>query len=89
MKPIPFKEQTTVTAKDQPEYQPLPVRIDPSIKGETVSCWSLSLKERIILLFTGKLWMQLLTFRQDDGKLNPITPSYLTVNKSEVIPDNQ
>jgi hypothetical protein len=56
-------------------------------EGEVISCWSLSLKERLILLFTGKLWMQLLMFRNGEGKLNPITPSFLTVNKSDVIYD--
>lgn len=39
MKPVEFKHQNIVFAKDQPEYQPLPaLRID-SPTGEVVSCW--------------------------------------------------
>jgi len=86
MKPIPFNEQTLVLAKDQPEYKELPVNISKSPKGEVVSCWKLSLAERIILLFTGRVWLQMLMFRDQNGKLNPVTPSYLTVNKTEVLP---
>lgn len=40
MKPIEFPEQTHVLAKDQPEYQPLPVR--RLADGTTSSCWQLS-----------------------------------------------
>lgn len=79
MKPINFKEANVVFAKDQPEYQPLPAyRID-SPKGEVVSCWKLSFRERLRLLFTGKLWIQLLSFNQ------ALTPQYPTTIKSEVI----
>lgn len=85
MKPIQFKEQTLILAKNQPEYQPLPVNINSSPKGEVVSCWKLSFKERIILLLTGKVWLQMLMFRDENGKLNPVTPSYLTVNKTKVL----
>lgn len=84
MKPIPFKEQTTVVAKDQPQYRPLPALIGTSENGEVITCWKLSFRERLILLFTGKVWMQLLMFRKN-GKINPITPSFLTVDKSELI----
>lgn len=85
MKPIEFKEQNIVVAKDQPEYQPLPALIGESQKGEVITCWNLSFKERLILLFTGKVWMMLLMFRNSEGKLNPITPSFLTVDKSDII----
>lgn len=85
MKPIEFKEQNIVVAKDQPEYKPLPALIGSSNKGEVVTCWQLSFNERLKLLFTGKVWMMLLMFRNSEGKLNPITPSYLTVDKSDLI----
>lgn len=87
MNAIPFKEQNTIVAKDQPQYNSLPALIKNTPEGEVISCWGLSLKERLILLFTGKLWMQLLMFRNAEGKINPITPSLLTVNKSDVIYD--
>lgn len=84
MKPIEFKEQTTVITKDQTEYVSLPAFVDPSPKGQVVFCMKLSLFERIKLLLTGKLWCVLLMFRDDKGKLNPVTPSFFTVNKSDI-----
>lgn len=78
MKPVEFKHQNIVFAKDQPEYQPLPaLRID-SPYGEVVSCWKLSLKERIKVVFTGRVWLSLMSFNK------PLTPSYLAVNRKEV-----
>lgn len=85
MKPIEFKEQSVIVAKDQPEYLPLPAYIDPNHpQGEVVFCMGLSIKERIKLLFTGKLWCALLCFHK------PVTPSFFSVNKSDVIsPSNE
>lgn len=80
MKPIKFKEVNVTYAENQPEYQPLPVCKFQN--GETVSCWKLSFKERIIILFTGKLWVSLHTFNK------PLTLSYFTVKKSELISKN-
>ena len=63
MKPIEFKEQTHIIAKDQPEYLPLPAHInleDPY--GTMTFCWKLSWKEKIKLLFKGIIpleeWMR-------------------------------
>lgn len=80
MKPIEFKEQNIVFAKDQPQYKPLPAfrNEDPNGMGEVISCWNLTFKERLKLLFTGKLWVSLCMF----GK--PLTPSFMTVNKDDV-----
>jgi hypothetical protein len=75
MKPFKFKEHNMVWAKDQKEYMSLPAYIDKdSPEGQTIFCWRLSLKERIKLLFTGKLWHRVLTFH------NPLQPQYLEVN---------
>ncbi len=79
MKPIEFPEQNCVYAKDQPEYLPLPVFRNIGPQGECVSCWKLSFKERIRILFIGKLWVSLYTFNK------PLTPSYFTTIKSEVL----
>lgn len=80
MKPIEFKEQNVVFAKDQPEYQPLPARrCDDTENIPVISCWKMSFKERLIVLFTGKVWLNLLSF----GK--PLTPSFLTVNKWQLL----
>jgi hypothetical protein len=79
MKPIKFPEVNVTYAENQPEYQPLPVFKVDSPQGDVVSCWQLSFRERVRLLFTGKLWVCLLTFNK------PLTPSYFTTKKSELI----
>ena len=82
MTPIKFPEANVTFAKDQSEYQPLPAFKSDTQQGEVVSCWQLSLKERLRLLFTGKLWVSLLTFNK------PLTPSFFTTKKSEVLNSN-
>lgn len=79
MKPIEFKEHNVVYAKDQKEYMPLPAFKNNSAEGEVISCWQLSFKERLKILFTGKLWVSLMSFNK------PLTPSLFTVNKSDVL----
>ena len=78
MKPTEFKEQNIVFAKDQPEYQPLPALRINSPQGEVVSCWRMSIKERLKVLLTGRVWLSLMTFNQ------PLTPSYMSVNKKDI-----
>jgi len=78
MKPVEFKHQNIVYAKDQPEYQPLPALKIGNPNGDIVSCWKLSAKERIKIVFTGRVWLSLMSFNQ------PLTPSYLSVNRKEV-----
>lgn len=74
MKPVEFKHQNVVFAKDQPEYQPLPaLRID-SPTGEVISCWKLSVKERLQVIVFGRVWLSLMSFNK------PLTPSFLAVN---------
>ena len=68
MKPITFREANEVIARDQPPYLPLPCYLSRDETGWVISCWYLSLLERIRLLLTGKIWLSTLTFRQ---KLQP------------------
>lgn len=79
MKPINFKEQNIVYAKNQKEYQPLPAFKSDGQQGEVISCWKLSIIERLRILFIGKLWVCLLSFNK------PLTPSFFTTRKSEVL----
>ena len=81
MKPIDFKERNIIFAKDQSEYQSLPAykNKNEGNSGEVVSCWSLSFRERIKVLFSGKLYVSLMTFNKT------LNPTYITVNKEEVI----
>ena len=79
MIPIEFTEQNGIIGKDQPEYLPLPahrVRLDPY--GRVVSCWYLTFRERIKLLWTGVVWQQSLTFD------NALQPQLLSVEKPDM-----
>jgi hypothetical protein len=75
MEPIKFKEQNVVFAENQKEYKPLPAYVDPGSDGYTVSCWKLSLRERIKLLCTGRIWIGQLTFHK------PLQPQLPGVDK--------
>ena len=79
MKLIEFDEQTIVIAKDQPEYNPLPAyRFKDDLQGRIVCVWELTLRERIKLLITGKVWHQILTFN------HALQPQLLTIEKPEM-----
>jgi hypothetical protein len=77
MKIAKFKECNLTVAEKQPQYQPLPVykRED----GLVVSCWKLSCWEKIKVLFTGKVYVGLLTFNK------PLQPQLLSLNKKKFI----
>ena len=78
MKPTTFKHQNVVYAKDQPQYQPLPaLRLDTP-EGQVISCWKMSFYERLRVLFTGRIWVSLMSFNK------PLTPSYITTKRKEV-----
>lgn len=79
MKPIEFPEQNVVFAKDQPEYLPLPAFKSNDPMGQVISCWELSFRERLRILFTGKLWVSLASFHK------PLTPSLFSTKKSDVL----
>lgn len=77
---IEFPEQTVVIAKDQPQYRPLPAfRYPGDPEGRIACCWALSFGERLRLLWTGRLWHEVLTFNA------PLQPQLLTVDKPEGI----
>jgi hypothetical protein len=61
MKPIGFPEQTMVWAEHQPPYLPLPTYTN---EKETISLWKLTWKERLHILFTGRLWLRQLNFSE-------------------------
>lgn len=81
MKPIKFKESNATYAKDQDQYLDLPaLKYDD---GTVVSCWELSFKEALKLLFNRKLYVAVLTFNM------PLQPMFLTVDKNEVIANDR
>jgi hypothetical protein len=76
MKPIVFTEGMAVCGKDQPQYLPLPaLQMDDGI---LLICWKLSVKERLKLLFTGKLWHYISTYG------HPLQPVILTTEWPEL-----
>lgn len=75
MKLTTFPEQNATIAKAQPPYIPMPVHVSYDDQGRMVCCWKLSLVERLQVLFTGKVWHQILTFYQ------PMQPQLLTISK--------
>ena len=62
MEVIKLKNMNVVFAKDQPEYLQLPAY--RSKEGIVNTCWKLSFVERIKLLFTGKIYVSLLTWNK-------------------------
>lgn len=65
MKPVMFDECTTVFAKHQAPYCPLPGHINQlDGRGKATFCWGLDWKDRLRVLFTGRVWQQVLTFNQ-------------------------
>lgn len=76
---IEFPEQTIVIAKNQPQYNPMPALNWNDTSGTITCCWKLTWKERIKVLFTGKLWHDILTFN------NPVQPQRLSINKTFIM----
>ena len=77
MKPVKFKHQNIVMGKNQPEYTPLPALKIKSLEGEVISCWKMSFFGRLKVLFTGKVWLNIVTFN------HPVTPSFMSVNRKD------
>ena len=69
MKPIEFKEQNVIYAKDQEPYLPLPAYRD---KEQIFHCWKLSILERIKILLTSKLWINVLNFNNPPQPIKPM-----------------
>lgn len=79
MTPKQFKESNVTFAKHQPDYQQLPAFRNDSPQGEVITCWNLTFRERLRILFKGEIWLSLLTFNK------PLTPSFITTKKSDVL----
>lgn len=62
MEPTEFPQANVRIAEGQEEYITIPAHVVHDVYGETTFCWKLTLRERVKLLFTGKLWHKVLTF---------------------------
>lgn len=80
MKPIEFPETNCVYGKDQEGVEPLPVHKFDT--GEVLSCWELSPDEIEKVRQTGCIWLTVHTFN------TPLQPVFMTVNKNDVIVEN-
>jgi hypothetical protein len=69
-KSLQFPEQTTVWAKHQPPYRPLPAYTDET---ETITLWSLTWRERLSVLLRGRIWLRQANYGQ------PLQPQALQV----------
>ena len=72
---------TTVYAENQPEYKPLPVFKDSD--GAVLSRWKLSWHERLRVLFSGNIYLWVLTFNR------PLQPVMLQTEKPRMTLDEE
>lgn len=79
MTPITFKEANITYAKNQKEYIPLPAHRTETDEHTVTSCWKLSFKEAVRLLFTRKIWHGQMTFG------NALQPTLLTTKKEDLL----
>jgi len=82
MKPVQFKGQSTVLRKpadmSDEECAPLPIL---RLGGSCISCWEMDWRERVKALFTGRIWVGVLS-----GLTQP--PIYTAVDQPfQVQPD--
>ena len=75
MKPIKFKEVNTVYGANQSEYKPLPAYKLDTPQGEVVVCFKLSVRERLKMLLTGRMWLISYTFNKPLLPLLPLADS--------------
>ena len=77
MEPIKFNEANTVYGKGQENlYEALPALLFEN--GNVVTCWKLSFKDILRLIFTKKLWLCVATFN------NPLQPLFMSTNKRDI-----
>lgn len=76
MKNIKFPACNTVIGAGQPEYKPLSAFTDDRV---TVTCYRLSFRERLNILFCGRLWLGQMNF----GK--PLQPQLPTTNVCDLL----
>ena len=71
MEIVDLKEKNVTFAKNQKQYLDLPAHIDKD--GTVTACWRMSKLELLKVIFTRKIYVQMLTF------CNPLQPHKLLV----------
>lgn len=59
---VDFPQANVKFAEHQDDYITLPAYREDDDTGLVISCWRLSWWQRVVVLFTGKLWHQQLTY---------------------------
>ena len=84
MKIVKFKECSLTIAENQPQYHPMPAfKHENDPQGKITTLWTLSWRERFIVLFTGEIWHSILTFNL------PVQPQLLEVRKPAMFPEKK
>ena len=78
MKAINFKECNVNFAGNQKEYKNLPAFYD-SKNGIVISCYKLTFKDLMKVIFTRKIWLGVMTFNK------PLQPQLMSIYKSKLI----
>lgn len=80
MIPVQFPESNGVVARDQGEYEPLPIYAFGDAEGRIVCCFRLSPAELAEIVKTRTLWVQQLTFNRS------FQPIALSTQRPEDLP---
>lgn len=67
-----------IIAKDQPVYIPLPALISHAEGGMITTRWRLTWHERLKVLWSGNLWLQMMCFHK------PVTPVKLSTDQPPI-----
>jgi hypothetical protein len=78
-KPWPKGANLIIYGSQQPEYLPLPALRMGDESGTVRSCWAFGLRDRLRVLFTGRVYLDLMTFG------SPIQPQLLHHGEVEVL----
>lgn len=79
MKAIEFEGQNIIIAEHQEQYRNLPALVE----DDTVyTCWKLDWWERLVVLFTGRVWKSQLTFGQPLQPMNAYATEPIRVKRS-------
>jgi hypothetical protein len=81
MKAVEFKECNTTFAENQDEYKSLPAFYEGK-NGVVVSCYKLSIKEVLRIIFKRRIWVGIMTFG------NGLQPQLITTDKNDLITEN-
>jgi len=83
MKPVKFKECNVIFAEQQNQYNDLPALKYENREGNVITSWKMSPWERLRILFTGRVWINTLTFNRD------LQPVFVSVKRRKEIFDRK